>query len=72
MIGFLKSLFSLLANIIIMIEKYHSNKKSVLDRDQHSKAEAYDNLQKALKARSSVRKSIATDSFMSDDGYQRK
>lgn len=72
MIGLLNSLFNLISIMIGFFENYKSNKKSELEIEQYNKIKAYEKLQKAIKARMATRKSVATDDFMSDDGYKRK
>jgi len=71
MIGLLNSLFNLISVMIGFFEKQKSKRKSQLEIEQHKKAKAYENLQKAIKARMATRKSFATDNIMSDDGYKR-
>ena len=71
MIGFLNSLFNLISIIIGFFEKHKSNKQSQLEIEKHKKAEAYEKLQKAIKARMAARKFVTSDNLMSDDGYRR-
>lgn len=71
MIGLLNSLFNLISIILGVFEKYKSNKQSQVEIYKHKKAEAYEKLQKAIKARMAARKSVAADDIMSDDGYRR-
>lgn len=71
MIGFLNSLFNLVSVIMRVFEKYKTNKQSQFEIEKHKKAKAYENLQKAIKARMAARKSVAIDDILSDDGYRR-
>lgn len=71
MIGLLNSLFNLISVIIGCFEKYKSNKRSQLQIEQSKKAKAYENLQKAIKARLAARRSINANNIMSDDEYKR-
>lgn len=71
MIGLLNSLLNLISIILGVFEKYKSNKQSQIEIYKHKKAEAYEKLQKAIKARMAARKSVAADDIMSDDGYRR-
>lgn len=71
MIGFLNSLFNLIAIVLGFFERYKSTKQSQINIENEKKAEAYEKLQKAIKARMATRKSIAIDGVLSDDGYKR-
>lgn len=57
--------------MIGFFEKYKSSKQNQVEIEQYKKAKAYENLQKAIKARMAARRSIATDDIMSDDGFKR-
>ncbi len=72
MFGFLNLLFAFFSQVIRIIENYRTEKNRKLDQKRNAKADAYDHLQKALRARNTARRSNAADKLMSDDGYQRK
>ena len=71
MIGFLNSLFALLAAMLRFFEHRQGNKKRQSEIIQSKKALAYEKLQKSLEARRTARKSVNDGSILSDDGYKR-
>ena len=72
MIVFLHSLFRLFSQLVEFLEKKQSDKEKNIKNNQRYKADAYDKLQEAVKARDLAFKSNSDDDIMSDDGYQRK
>ena len=72
MIGFLNSLLAFISSLMKVLEKFRIKKQIQSDYELRSKADAYERLQKAIRAKHGAGTFSSSDDIMSEDRFKRQ